>query len=57
MMYLPDYRNYVKDYLGEDEDDFEVDKIAEELRDVLEGRSPEDMDYDQFIEVVQKWQR
>lgn len=57
MMYLPDYKNYVEDYLGEDKDDFEVDEIDEELRDVLKGKSPEDMDYDQFIEVVQKWQK
>ena len=52
MMYLPDYRAYAADYAGEFVAGFDIDKMAEMLRDACDGSSPDGMDPDDFDEIV-----
>ena len=57
MMYLSDYEAYVSNYLmncGENPEDWDVDSAATELRDVLDGKSPDEMENGDFYIIIAK---
>lgn len=56
MFYLQDYKQFAADYV-DDENDFDLDAIADELRDALNGESPDTMDQDEFTAIIERNQR
>lgn len=57
MFYLADYEAYVYVYLtncGENTDDWDVNGAATELRDVLNGKSPDEMENVDFCIIIAK---
>lgn len=55
MFYLPDYIRFAADYV-DDPEAFDLEAIALELRDRLDGADPDTMDADEFTEIVQAYQ-
>lgn len=53
MFYLNDYKQFAADYVDNAED-FDLDAIAEELRDALDGADPESMDSDEFVAIIER---
>lgn len=54
--YLPDYLRYAREYCGEFADDFDLDAIAEELRNRCEGVTPDaTFDEEEFIELLKRY--
>lgn len=57
MMYLPDFKNAIEDYLinsGQNLDDWSIEEAAREMRDKYDVESIDDIDYDDFITILQK---
>lgn len=57
MFYLADYEAYVYAYLtncGENPDNWDVNGAATELRDVLDGKSPDEMENGDFCIIIAK---
>ena len=52
MMHLPDYREYAIDYTGELRDQYDIEEMAWRLRDACNGESPDDMDPDDFTDIL-----
>ena len=53
MFYLPDYEQYATDCVDEPAD-FDIEQIARDLRDALDGADPETMDSDEFWAIIQR---
>lgn len=51
MFYLPDYERYATDCVDEPAD-FDIEQIARDLRDALDGADPETMDSDEFWDII-----
>ncbi|MCI6548636.1 MAG: hypothetical protein MR415_08330 [Coriobacteriaceae bacterium] len=59
MMYLPDFKDAITDYLtnsGQDPEGWDVDGAAREMRDRYpEAESTADIDADDFIEILEDY--
>ena len=59
MMYLSDYETYISNYLancGQNPDEWDIEGAANEMRDELDGASPEDCSEDEFIGILTKYE-
>lgn len=57
MFYLPEYKNYAANAITNGAgtvDEYDLDQIARELRDTLDGDSPDEMDPDVFWEIISR---
>lgn len=56
-MILNDFKNAIEDYIinsGQNPNDWDVDEAAREMRDKYDVESIDDIDYDDFITILQK---
>lgn len=56
-MNLNDFKNAIEDYLtnsGQNPNEWDVDEAAREMRDKYEVENIDDIDYDEFITILQK---
>lgn len=57
MMNLNDFKNAIEDYIinsGQNLEDWDVEEAAREMRDKYDVESIDDVDYDDFITIIQK---
>lgn len=55
MFYFPDYKSYAEECItngAATADEYDLDQIANELDEALDGASPDEMDFDEFWEIV-----
>lgn len=55
-----EYKSFIEDYLinsGVDADEFDVDGMADRMADAYDGMDAEDIDPDEFIELLEEFER
>lgn len=55
MFHTPDYKSYAADAITNGAgavEEFDLDQIAWDLDEVLDGASPDEMDFDEFWEII-----